>query len=214
MNGDESLPYEGLFQQAEREGRVLHRRDIYGSGPPQDIVSEEILQFVMDNVGATVLDVGCGLGPYVARLKAAGKHAIGVDINEEVVALAQGAGRPIELMSAYDLRFVDASFESVIMIETLEHLSSYTQALAEAARVSSLSIVVTVPDISVLPLMSKRQVVPWHILEATHVNFFTPELVRKTLLRFAPSCELTSLGPFFDVDGTILHMHIGGVARF
>jgi hypothetical protein len=62
--------------------------------------------------------------------------------------------------------------------------------------------------------MSKRQVVPWHILEATHVNFFTPELVRKTLLRFAPSCELTSLGPFFDVDGTILHMHIGGVARF
>jgi SAM-dependent methyltransferase len=210
---DEDRPYEELFKRAEHLGLVLHRRDIYGSGPPADLVSEEILQFVTNNAGSTVLDVGCGLGPYVERLNQVGKHSVGIDVNEEVVNQARKLGRDVRVMSAYDLQFPDSSFESVMMIETLEHLPDYEQALAEAARVASNSILITVPDISVLPLMSKKQVVPWHLLESTHVNFFTPEVLRTTLLRFARSCDVTRLGAFFEVDGTTVHMHIGGVAR-
>ena len=55
--------------------------------------------------------------------------------------------------------------------------------------------------------------VPWHLLEATHVNFFTPETLRKTLLRYASSCDATRLGDFFDVDGEVLYMHAAAVAR-
>jgi SAM-dependent methyltransferase len=213
MSDRDELPYQALFEEAEREGRVLHREDVYGSGPPVDLVADDILEFVIQNVGSTVLDVGCGLGPYVARLNAAGKRAIGIDINPEAVAKARGLGRDVREMSAYDLRFRDSSFESVIMIETLEHLPEYERALAEAARVATNTLVVTVPDVAVLPLMSTKQVVPWHILEATHVNFFTPALLRTTLLRYATSCEVAGLGAFFDVDGQNLHMHIGAAAR-
>jgi ubiquinone/menaquinone biosynthesis C-methylase UbiE len=210
---DEDLPYQELLKRADDQGLVLHRGDIYGSGPPVDLVTEELLEFVLNNTGSTVLDVGCGVGSYVARLNHADKRTVGIDINEGAVYQAQKLGRDVRVMSAYDLQFPDSSFESVIMIETLEHLVDYEQALAEAARVASRSIVITVPDISVLPLMSKKQVVPWHLLEATHVNFFTPEVLRATVLRFTRSCETTSLGGFFEVDGKTMHMHIGAVAR-
>jgi len=61
-------------------------------------------------------------------------------------------------------------------------------------------------------LLSKRLVVPWHLLEATHVNFFTPETLRKTRRRFASSCEVVRLGHFFDVDGEPLHIHAAAAA--
>lgn len=207
------LPYAAMFEQAEQEGRPLHREDIYTSGPPVDLVSEEILHFVVENTGSSVLDVGCGLGPYLGRLTEVGKRCVGIDLDREIVEAAQRLGRDVRRMSAYDIRFDDSSFDSVIMIETLEHLEDYERALTEGARVARDTLVITVPDMSVLPTMSKRQVVPWHMLEASHVNFFTPEIMRKTLIRFAESCEVTKLGAFFDVDGEVVCMHVGAVAR-
>ena len=207
------LPFEGLFREAAAEARVLRRNDIYTSGPPIDLVSEEILDFVTENVGASVLDVGCGLGPYVERLTLLGKRCAGIDTNTEIVDRGRELGRDLRVMSAYELAFEEKSFDSVIMIETLEHLDDYRSALSEAARVASRSIVVTVPDISVLPLMSTKHLAPWHVLEGTHVNFFTPEILRRTLLGYAASCEVTRLGRFYDIGGQALHTHLAASAR-
>ena len=206
-------PYEALLREAEQSGTVLHRENIYRSGEPVDAISDEILAFVLDNVGETVLDIGCGAGPYVARLNSAGKRCVGVDLDPRAVAQAQALRRPVLRMSANALAFDDNAFDSVMLIETLEHLPEYERALAEATRVARTSVVVTVPDISVIPAMNKSQVVPWHLLEATHVNFFTPETLRTTLLQFTASCEVTRLGAFFQVDGQSLYMHAAAVAR-
>lgn len=206
------LPYETLLAGAGAEGRILHRDDIYGSGPPVDAVSEEILEYVADHVGNRVLDIGCGIGPYVERLCRLGKTCVGIDTNAEAVAAGRALGRPLEVASAYELPYEVDSFDSVILVETLEHLPDPEQALAEAARVARSTLVVTVPDMGVLPAMSKRFIVPWHILEGTHVNFFTPEIMRRTLLRHAASCEVTTLGQFFEVDGEPMHMHVAAVA--
>lgn len=210
---EEILSIQDLFREAEREGRVLHREDIYRAGPPVDLVSEEILQFVLENVGSSVLDVGCGLGPYVERLGAAGRECVGVDIDADIVDQAKSLGRDVRLVSAYDLQFPDSSFDSVIMVETVEHLEHYEAALEEATRVARGSIVLTVPDISVLLEMGKKFLAPMHVLEPTHVNFFTPRLLRSTLERYVRSCELTKMGAFFEVDGQTMYTHIGAVAR-
>lgn len=207
------LPYQSLIAEADQAGAVLHREDIYRSGEPVDAVSDEILGFVLRNTGERVLDVGCGAGPYVARLNAAGRNCLGVDIDEAAVLAAKAQNRPVLRMSAYQLAFKDNAFDSVMLVETLEHIPDYHRALKEAARVARSSIVATVPDISVIPSMSKLQVVPWHLLEGTHVNFFTPETLRKSLLPFATSCDATRLGQFFDVEGELMHMHAAVVAR-
>jgi SAM-dependent methyltransferase len=207
------LPFAALLRTAEADGRVLHREDIYGSGPPVDMVSEEILDFVVANVGHRVLDVGCGIGPYVHRLRELGHDCIGIDTNTDAIEAGRRLGRPLEVASAYELDFADDSFDSVILVECLEHLPEYERALAEAARVARSTIVLTVPNIGVLPPMSKRAVVPWHILEATHINFFTPRIMEKTLLRFASRCETGTLGMFYEVDGEPMHMHVTAVAH-
>lgn len=164
------------------------------------------------NVGQSVLDVGCGLAPYVSRLGSAGITSVGIDLDAAAVAAARKLGREVVLGSAYDLPFGSGSFDSVLLVETLEHLPDYRRALAEAARVARRSIVVTVPDISCLPVMSQAAVVPWHMLEATHINFFTPETLRATLLQVAPACQVTQLGRFFEVGGVPVYMHAAATA--
>jgi hypothetical protein len=45
------------------------------------------------------------------------------------------------------------------------------------------------------------------------VNFFTPEILRRTLLRHVRSCEVTTLGQFLEIEGEPLHLHVAAVAR-
>jgi ubiquinone/menaquinone biosynthesis C-methylase UbiE len=162
--------------------------------------------------GQSILDVGCGIGPYVKHLNDAGRHCVGIDTNAQAIADGCAMGRPLQVGSAYELPYEDDAFDSVVLIETLEHLDDYESALREAFRVARSTVALTVPDIGVLPLMSKRAVVPWHLLEATHINFFTPAIMKNVLMRYAESCEVTTLAPFFEVDGEPLHMHIAAVA--
>ena len=207
-----SLPYQDVLDEAGLTGRVLHRADIYGSGPPVDLVSEEILSFAELHCGSSVLDVGAGIGPYVARLAASGRRALGIELDPTIVSAAENLGRPVRTGSAMDLPFDDGSFETVLLIESLEHFDDPERAVAEARRVCSRNLIVTVPDIGAVPLLSQRGVVPWHLLEGTHVNFFTTEILRRLLLRHFDACETTHLGHFFTVDEQPVYMHAAAVA--
>ncbi|MFN8035245.1 MAG: class I SAM-dependent methyltransferase [Acidimicrobiia bacterium] len=209
---EQELPYFDTLDRAGHDGRILHRDDIYCSGPPSSIVCEPILDFAIRHVGDTFLDVGCGIGPYLERLTALGRRGVGVELSSDQVETARALGRDVRMMSALDLDFADRSFDSVVMVEVLEHLPDPERALAEAARVGRANLVMTVPDISCVPLMSSRGVVPWHLLESTHVNFFTPESLRRVLLRHFDSVEVTQLVPIMEIDGVPAYTHIAAVA--
>lgn len=205
-------PYEALLNEAERAGRVLHREDIYCSGVSVDDVSREILELVMTHAGRTVLDVGCGIGPYVERLQTAGHECVGIDADGKAVWAGRRLGRNVRQMSAESLEFSEATFDTVVLIETLEHLANPGAALAEARRVCRTNLVVTVPDASAIPVLSSRLMVPWHLLESSHVNFFTPDILARTLLRYFSRVETGRLGKFFEVDGEPVFMHAWAVA--
>ncbi|NYZ14663.1 methyltransferase domain-containing protein [Azospirillum sp. RWY-5-1] len=68
--------------------------------------------------------------------------------------------------------FDDGSFDAVVCSEVLEHIPDYGAAVAEMARLTRDRLVITVPDAAAIPLGTRHQLVPWHLLEATHVNFF------------------------------------------
>ncbi|HUB77067.1 MAG TPA: glycosyltransferase [Solirubrobacteraceae bacterium] len=88
-----------------------------------------------------VLDLGCGVGHSFAEL--APRETVGVDV--EPAALA-GQRRETHVADMRALPFADASFESVVSIQSIEHVPDPDRALTEAARVlapGGLAVIVT-----------------------------------------------------------------------
>lgn len=84
-----------------------------------------------------VLDYGCGNGSFLERLVSRADECWGVDIDSEKVAAAQhlapGCVRCITPDEA--LPFPDATFDTVAILEVIEHVSDERRVLAELGRV-------------------------------------------------------------------------------
>jgi SAM-dependent methyltransferase len=162
---------------------VWHRDRIYGSGLPPDYVNEE-LRDLAESLDGRILDFGCGSGVLVRTLREQGKDAQGLEIDRpEITGSLRDEIRPhIRLYDgAFPVPYADREFDWVICSEVLEHIPDYGRALAEIARVSRRGILITVPDMSAIPILHKHNVVPWHLLESTHVNFFTQHSLQRAL---------------------------------
>ncbi len=98
---------------------------------------------------ATFLDAGCGEG-FVADLimkRVPGVKLTGFDFNPSSIEMAQKMNPNAEFVTAsiFDIPFPDKSFELVGCFEVLEHQTDPGSALGELARVSSKSIIISVP---------------------------------------------------------------------
>jgi len=84
---------------------------------------------------ARMLDVGCGLGAYVRKLRAFSPDVYGVDIDPDKVAKAQLDLEHISLAPAEKLPFADEFFDIILLHEVLEHVEDDVRAVNEAYRV-------------------------------------------------------------------------------
>ena len=85
--------------------------------------------------GARVLDVGCGLGLYVRKLREFSDDVVGIDIDPK--RLRQGARTTpgLVLAASEDLPFRTGSFDLVVLNEVIEHVRSDGATIADAVRV-------------------------------------------------------------------------------
>ncbi len=85
--------------------------------------------------GKRVLDVGCGMGEFVRRLREFSRDVCGVDIDAERVR--QGAERVpnLALSVGEHLPFGDDTFDVVLLHEVIEHVADDLATLREARRV-------------------------------------------------------------------------------
>jgi acetyltransferase-like isoleucine patch superfamily enzyme len=72
-----------------------------------------------------VLDVGCGEGFITNHLNPLCKRIIGIDYSEEAIKIAKTTHKDIDffVMTATNLQFENQSFEKVLCLELLEHLT-------------------------------------------------------------------------------------------
>jgi len=100
----------------------------------------------------TVLDVGCGDGLLLSLLKEKGVTAEGIDISEEAVKRCVERGFTAR---TYDpnapFPFPDDAFDTVVMLDVLEHVYAPEELLREAKRVARTHVIVGVPNFSSLP---------------------------------------------------------------
>ncbi len=95
-----------------------------------------------------ILDVGCGLGTYVKKLRTFSDDVYGADIDPDKVAQAQQHLPHIYLAPAEKLPFPDAYFDVVLLHEVLEHVVDDRRVVCEAYRVARVGgrLVIFVPN--------------------------------------------------------------------
>lgn len=95
-----------------------------------------IKEMAGDLTDRAVLDVGCGKGRFISRLKSSfpGARAYGMDVcNAMLKSLPEGVTP--SLGTALDIPFPDSYFDYAFCVESLEHVVNTSAALAELSRV-------------------------------------------------------------------------------
>lgn len=195
--------------------RVLGRNAIYGYGPPAE-VADEFKRFAA-RVSGRVLDFGAGSGDLVAWLRARGIDATGIELDEQRItgALKADAREHMRLYpGTLPLPFTDMEFDWITATEVIEHVPDIVRYVPEFARLLRADghLLLTTPDISSIPAGFLTGTVPWHLLESTHVNFFTPASVEALFASHFRLRECYSLAPH-EVNGFHVPGSIGAVLQ-
>jgi 2-polyprenyl-3-methyl-5-hydroxy-6-metoxy-1,4-benzoquinol methylase len=177
---------------------LLHRENIYGSGPPAELPSDEAMILVENYLpeGASIVDVGCGAGAYADRLTRAGHDWVGLEANPDCCAILERRRLPFRKVDLPSGRLpgADQEWDCAICIEVLEHIAEPETFLREIRRITRQRALFSVPNIEVLPYLHDWGVVPWHMLEADHKNFFTRASLRALLRKAFRTAEVFPYG--------------------
>jgi SAM-dependent methyltransferase len=161
-----------------------------------------------------LVDIGCGLGSYACPLTTDGYDWLGVEVSErECAELAKRALPHVRAAAGAALPFSHQMFDAAICIEVLEHIAEPDPFIAEIRRIAK-RLLVSVPNIELLPYLSPHMAVPWHMLEADHKNFFTRWGLRGLLRRHFGRVEIVDYAPapLPTVEGTTLYYHLFAIA--
>jgi hypothetical protein len=175
---------------------IFHREHIYASGPPVHEVHADTLELAAALPGP-ILDFGCGGGALVRALRREGLAVTGIELDRPQIhdyLLPEVAPFVTLYDGSFPAPFPDQAFESVTCCEVLEHIPDPEQAVAELARLARRHVFITVPDMSAIPRGFRHGVIPWHLLEATHVNFFTQHSLVALLQPYASHVEVSRVG--------------------
>jgi len=166
------------------DAQQRNTKDWYLGKDPMSFVSEDIINFIKNRAGKKILDFGCGLGGYSARLGQLGFKCTALDANENYVQIAKSIKVDAQLQKGDKIEFPDGHFDTVIMVEVIEHLDNLDSVLSEVKRVAKDNLIITCPNCTEEPLLTKAGLLFEHVLDADHKRFFTVSTLKETLKKY------------------------------
>jgi SAM-dependent methyltransferase len=175
----------------------LLRDNVYQPGMPAAPGQHygAFVRFAGKHAGRTILDLGCGFGAYSAALVSQGYRCFGCDINMDY--LRQASAQLPVVAADSTLPFSDASFDTVLLFEVIEHVPNPEKILSEAFRVARKNVLITVPNTEHLETLKSNDVTYAHMLSSDHVNFFDPDSLSRLLRKFATDIAVDRGDPIF-----------------
>ena len=177
---------------------IRTRQDFYNPGTPAPPGQHyrAFVRFALKHAGQQILDLGCGYGAYGQALAEAGRQCVGCDVNLQYLRQAVGNGLPAAAVDSI-LPFANRTFDSVLLLEVIEHVSNFEQLLSEAFRVARKNVLITVPNSEQIELMKDNDVTYAHMLSSDHVNFFDEASLRKLLDPFSAAVNIERSDPIY-----------------
>ena len=165
----------------------------YEGRDPLSVVDGGLIEIIHRGAGHRVLDLGCGLGGYAARMQQLGHDCAAIDINPVYVDRARSLGVDATLYDGAVIPFPDASFDTVFAVEVLEHVADSAALVREVGRVARGGFIATVPNCT--QRFPDGSVVFEHMLDSDHKNFFTVESLTRLLASDFDSVRVEQIAP-------------------
>jgi len=160
-------------------------RDYYHApSPPAPAVRyHEWLSRAESQVGiGRLLEIGAGSGGFAGEAKARGWRVDATEVSETGAKALAARGVNVFVGDLRQAQYPEATFELVVALEVIEHLSDPSRDLKEICRVlrpGGLALLTT-PNYNGL----SRQMLGfrWRVISSEHLGYFTPSTLRRALV--------------------------------
>jgi ubiquinone/menaquinone biosynthesis C-methylase UbiE len=123
-----------MIKAQERTVALGHPSYVWRSGQDRRLA---LIRRYVPLEGRRILDVGCGIGTYVHRLREFSDRVYGIDIEEARVRWGAEKVTGLAVAASERLPFSDGAFDVTLLNEVIEHVRDETAALREACRVTA-----------------------------------------------------------------------------
>jgi SAM-dependent methyltransferase len=141
--------------------------------------------------GGTVLDVGCGAGPFMLALRAKGWLPVGIDVNPRSIEIAQSRGLDARVGTLEDVK-PNGSFDAAVLMNALEYFPRPLEALERVAELLTDQgiVVIETPN----ALYHRKQAALGRVFHVGAKRLMTVEPMRgRRLVAFGPSSISSAL---------------------
>lgn len=139
------MPKGTATQTTDKRAELGHASQVWTPGLERRL--QMVLQHV-DLAGKRILDIGCGVGAFVRRLREFTLEVYGIDIDRDGVIAGSAELPNLGLAVGEHLPFREATFDVILLHEVLEHVDDDAATLNEARRVLATGgrVVIFVPN--------------------------------------------------------------------
>jgi len=124
-----------MIQAPERVVALGHPSYVWRSGQDRRLA---LIRRYAPLEGHRILDVGCGIGTYVSKLREFSDRVYGIDIEKGRLRRGALCGPGLALAASEHLPFPDGAFDLVLLNEVIEHVGDDAATLREACRVTAV----------------------------------------------------------------------------